>query len=786
MILSLLYVLIFAVSGVYIAEALLPTQKTKKRIWLGLVIGLFLWIWLPSLFAFAIGFTLTAQWLALFVSMAAGIASALKVKGRISGWRNIGQRLKVWPILLLTGIFILGVFLFSSHILRPNEQGLWVGQVTYGDLSMHLGFITSIAEQGTFPPAYSIFPGQTINYPFLCETPASTLLLLGSSLREAYLISAIYAYLLVIVGVYFFFEEWLRRTGSTMLAVLLFFFGSGFGFTYFLDRMNADTTTLQQLLGTTGGSNWQILLDGFYQTPTNIPELGLRWVNPIVDMLIPQRATLFGWAILFPCLYLLFGFAFRNDKKNLLLLGVLAGGLPLIHSHSFLALGIISAGYFVSELVSRPPLKRIGGWLSYGGIALIFALPQLIFFTFTQMADSRMLRFHFNWGNNVDGVLWFYLKNLGWIALFFIPAFLLVSRRDRRVMTGPLLVWLVAEFVMFQPNVYDNNKILFISFAFICGLIARSASSSYRRLAHHLNKKTTLEDSNRTYATAAALIAFCHVAYWLFALISQKDMTSDISFGTVLTLLFSLFTLFWLLMKNTIDQLHVKRTLLLCYVSLVSTFLSGSILIFHFFIQYQSKVISMETGSVILFVVLSACTLLAQIVIIINTKRPTVRSARLAKLALSLSISFIALTTFLGSILTIAREVKSEYLAFNRSEVEATEYIKRETNAQALFLTDANWHLNPVASLTGRNIVCGSDTFLFFHGIDARERRLDVKKMLEDPANHRELYEAYGVDYVYIGQHERERYDLDTVFFDTAWTPVFTHDDITIYKIKAG
>ncbi|HHT43969.1 MAG TPA: hypothetical protein GXZ89_00485 [Fastidiosipila sp.] len=784
MILSLLYVLIFAVSGIYIAEAILPTQKTAKRIWLGLVIGLFLWIWLPSLFAFAIGFTLKAQWLALAVSVAAGITAALKVKGRISGWKHIGKQLTLWPLLLLTGIFVLGVFLFSSHIIRPNEQGLSVGQVTYGDLSMHLGFITSIAEQGTFPPEYSIFPGQTINYPFLCETPASTLLLLGSSLRQAYQISAIYAYLLVIVGVFFFFEQWLRRMGSTVLAVLLFFFGSGFGFTYFFDRINADTTTLQQLLGTTSVNNWQALLDGFYQTPTNIPDLGLRWVNPIVDMLIPQRATLFGWAILFPCLYLLFGFAFRNEKKNVILLGFLAGGLPLIHTHSFLALGIISAGYFVSELFSRPPLKRITGWLSYGGIAVLLALPQLIFFTFTQMANSQMLRLHFNWGNTVDGFLWFYLKNLGWIALFIVPAYLLVSRRDRRAMTGPILLWLIAEFVMFQPNVYDNNKILFISFAFMCGLIARFVSSGYRRLSHYLQKKTTLEDSGRTYATAAALIALCHLAYWLFILISQKDATIEISFSTVLTLLFSLFTLLWLLAKNTIDQLKTSRTLLLCYVSLVSMLLAGSILLSLFFNQYQSKAISMGTGYVIGLLLLSAFTLLAQILVIIKTKRPTGRSARLAKLALSLSLSFIAMTTFIGSALTIAREARSEYLAFNKSEVEATDYITRETNAQSLFLTDANWHLNPVASLTGRNIVCGTDTFLFFHGIDAKERRLDVKKMLEAPANNQDLYESYGVDYVYIGQHERERYDLDTNFFDATWTSVFTNADVTIYQVK--
>ena len=85
----------------------------------------------------------------------------------------------------------------------------------------------------------------------------------------------------------------------------------------------------------------------------------------------------------------------------------------------------------------------------------------------------------------------------------------------------------------------------------------------------------------------------------------------------------------------------------------------------------------MGTGYVIGLLLLSAFTLLAQILVIIKTKRPTGRSARLAKLALSLSLSFIAMTTFIGSALTIAREARSEYLAFNKSEVEATDYITR-------------------------------------------------------------------------------------------------------------
>ena len=48
------------------------------------------------------------------------------------------------------------------------------------------------------------------------------------------------------------------------------------------------------------------IFTGFYKTPTNLGDKGIRWVNVIADMLLPQRATLFGWAVLFAALFLLY------------------------------------------------------------------------------------------------------------------------------------------------------------------------------------------------------------------------------------------------------------------------------------------------------------------------------------------------------------------------------------------------------------------------------------------------------------------------------------------------
>ena len=49
--------------------------------------------------------------------------------------------------------------------------------------------------------------------------------------------------------------------------------------------------------------------------PTNYTAENIVWVNPIVDLLIPQRATLFGWCVLFPALYLVWRFCMEEETR---------------------------------------------------------------------------------------------------------------------------------------------------------------------------------------------------------------------------------------------------------------------------------------------------------------------------------------------------------------------------------------------------------------------------------------------------------------------------------------
>ncbi len=770
---------LFALSGLLIATWLFQKERLVKRVWLGLALGLLLLTWLPSLFAFFIGFIFLAQILALGTAiLLGGVCVFFAV--RSNGWKSLTKGFCtkdlgfLWTVVPL---FVLGAYLLHTHILMPTERGVSVGQVTYGDLAMHLGFISSIAEQGVFPPQYSIFPGHTVNYPFLCETSASSLYLMGATLRQAYLISALYAYLLVLMGVWFFFREWLKTNRRAHIASLLFFFGSGFGFFYFFD-LAKQGASLNTLLSGNYFSNFSWLLDGFYDTPTNLPTLGLRWVNPVVDMLIPQRATLFGWALLFPSLTLLHGFTFRNKWENILPLGIFAGALPLIHTHSFLALGVISAVYCLHDLISRFDRKRFFFWLIYAGIAVLLAVPQLFGFTFRQVSESSMVQLHWNWANEADSYLWFYGKNLGWLFLLLPIAFFSLSKRDRKVYLGPLVLWILSEILVFQPNRYDNNKLLFIWFAFTCGLVTKFLDEGFHRILNWIKKRSQTEERVFSLLCGAAVLTVL-VTISLVVLLRKGGYAAWYTLCTLLLLLGLI--VFWLIRAIPETDKPARKALLFVAATLPAI-LIGMILV-ALWEGYSQTTLHLSPVLSIGGMILLLLSLLLQLLILLRTNRPKQYSRAWAAIALHLSVYLLTLSMTLSSTMTILRELKSEYQVYSNSDLKVTEFIRDNTDADGIFLANS-YHWNLVTPLTGRSIVTGTSTFLYYHGIQNGERERDVKQMFEEPALHKELFSKYHVQYVLISNAERYNYDLDESWFSTNCTKLFENDSATLYEWK--
>ncbi len=504
---SLAYLLLFFGGGWWIARMLLPRLRPVVRGYIGFSLGLLLMMWLPALVAYFMRFTLAAHGVAAGVlTLLCGLAFLARDKGKrgsqpgqpkrpLAPFDDNEKQLLTTLLVLVVPMVLLSGYLQYTHSIRPAADGTYhVGQSTYGDLSLHLAVTTSIVN-APFPLDNSLMLGATMAYPYLSDSFATSLYMLGMSLPTAMAFSGTVMMTLVYTGYGLLCAQLCKRRGAAVLAVLLLFFNGGLGFFYILSGRveNGVVTTLWD--------NLRNVMEGYYQCPTNQPDPNnLRWSNIICDMLVPQRGILGGWTMLLPCFNLLLPPLCNKEKHDLralMLLGIFAGGMPLVHTHSFLALGLSSTGFCLYAMAHAPKGERgkaFVPWLIYGGITAALALPQLIGFTFVQATSSdHFLRFQFNWCNNrggnglVDPYLWFYIKNIG---LPFILIILALCQRgkdngpyqNRLIAAGAFLIYIVAELVLFQPNEYDNNKLLYVWFMLCLPMAADYALLLYEKL----------------------------------------------------------------------------------------------------------------------------------------------------------------------------------------------------------------------------------------------------------------------------------------------------------------
>ena len=97
-----------------------------------------------------------------------------------------------------------------------------------------------------------------------------------------------------------------------------------------------------------------------------------------------------------------------------------------------------------------------------------------------------------------------------------------------------------------------------------------------------------------------------------------------------------------------------------------------------------------------------------------------------------------------------------------------------------IFMTGQQ-HINPVCSLSGRQIICGSDLYVFFHGLDYREQAYNCQRFYEFPAQNAYVLDHYGVDYIYVSDYERAEFDVNLEYIDEHYELVYMNPDVRIY-----
>ena len=626
-------VLIYLISGLLLSFTLLGGRRLSVRLWLGLVFGTVLLMWLPCIFAFFFGFTMKAQLLALAAALILPALVMLLYRKPLSFRPSNDENRSGWIGLALSVCLTLFCArLLHTHVLMPKEDGsLWVGQSTFGDLAMHLGFVESLFRQDRFPPEYSIFPGQQLNYPFLVDAASASLRFFGFSLRMSVIVPSLWMLLCVFWGFWLLAERISGRFWAILCSWLLFVCNGGFGFALFFGKYPFST-----------------IFTEYYKTPTNFTAEDIRWVNVICDMLIPQRTTMAGWCVLLAAIWLLLEAVKRSlegeGRREMLILALLASSMPMIHTHSFLALGMLSAVWFFCAL-PQAGMKGTAGrlfwnYVLYGLTCLLLAAPQIMKWTMDSVSTGNLLKWNIGWVSGANGAItnWFafFTVNCGVVFLLMWPMIFFLRGEKLRIFLGAAAIFLLSNVIAFQPNLYDNNKLLYVWF----------------------------------------MLTDILVCDWVFSLLPKL---------------------------------------------------------------------------------------------------------RLRSLRASAAALLVFLGTFSG-ILSLIRESISGYQLFSDRQTAAAEFIVDNTEPDSLFLT-ASAHTNPVAVLTGRNIVCGPGLYLFFHGVNYQTRERTAREMYRGGEDFLLPAKELGVDYVFISDTERSSCDVNEEWFASHFPKIYDSNGVCIYRV---
>jgi hypothetical protein len=485
---------IYLVLGIMMAACLLPEKRPMVRLWAGGVMGMIAFMWSNVPFSFIFGFTVASHLCGLAftvlltfalyfyrckkdgVTLAPTRDWARKLFGDFSGFVKDDGRL----MLLVLPFMIFGIVCLLNHSFYDVNGTYYTGQCTYGDMNFHLGIITSLKEQGTFPPDYSICPGNQLDYYFLCDSVSSSLYLLGMGLRAAYVLPMIFGFLFVFMGFWFVAEAVLKSFPKASVAFLLFFLNGGFGTFYFLDNLRKDP------------GNFTQIFTEYYHTPTNFVNsqggtTNICWTNTVVDMMLPQRATLFGWMVLFLAIFLLYNSVFEGreepKERHFIAAGVIAGLLPMVQTYSYFTIGLVAIAWLVYSCIRdkfRWPILR--SWLCFGIPALALSIPQLKIWIFGAVGGESFISIAFNAYNESDNWLWFWVKNVGLVFILLLPAFISASKKLKLMYSAGLLIFVVTEFVKFQTFAYDNNKLYLMWYAFSTLIVAELLVNCYKKL----------------------------------------------------------------------------------------------------------------------------------------------------------------------------------------------------------------------------------------------------------------------------------------------------------------
>jgi len=370
----------------------------------------------------------------------------------------------VW-LLALVGAWTMYWAFFYLHVFTFKDGQVFIGHITaYGDWAMHLTWMSTFSFRTFFPSVHPLLITALPAYPFVINALSAVLFKLGMNYWVAFLFPVFLASTVVLPLLLFFYFQLVKSLKVSLLATALFFFNGGTGL-------------------------WQWLLDKSSQAkvlPTSftIQEgAGYVWGNVIHTQLIPQRALLIGLVVSLVILSLL-AKLFIQEKYflktwqnylGLCISSFLFIFLPVIHTHSFIAVSLIIlvwlAGIFWQKVIEHERVPSFKFFLKEFSLPVVWVsvsfLGALAIFTrfIGWHHDTNFLMWFPGWYTHTTGQNWvaFWWQNWTFLPLLSLFGLWIAYKKDKQLGIALLpgfLLFLFVNLFLLQPYAFDNTKLL--------------------------------------------------------------------------------------------------------------------------------------------------------------------------------------------------------------------------------------------------------------------------------------------------------------------------------------
>lgn len=389
---------------------------------------------------------------------------------------------------LFIGVSVL-VLLFGALTvlsLAPSEDGSYtVGAGAAGDVFYHLAQVTRIAFTTHWDFEEPNFSGEFIGYPFFVNLLSAMLLKLGAPFAFAFHAPT----LLLGAAAIALFALFLRKLGVSESLVLAALGGTLFA------------SSLGYIAYFSGMQEFGLLT----RHTVPYPMQAIAYPAFLPTFLVAQRAFVFGLGLFLLVLMGIIRGIGIKAQGSFVLAGIAMGFLPLAHTHSFIAAGVVSGVVLVYLILWRDDLffAFCRGTLFP---AFFLALPQIAAFVLLPRFNSvPFLTFRIGWLSDPREVLavrttgpdawrlfpWmrFFWTNFG--VLLSLPFFLLSRVRrfgPRPALAvlggGALALWIVPNLVQFHAWDVNMNKLFgyAILLSFAGGVVAVHELASRARM----------------------------------------------------------------------------------------------------------------------------------------------------------------------------------------------------------------------------------------------------------------------------------------------------------------